>query len=285
MMSIEVRRRFYAEEVAATSNVRTPAVLEALATVPRERFLRPGPWIVRGEADFFGSPRETPDGDPRHVYHNYAIAIDGARQLFNGAPGLLAMLIDRLDLKPGERAVHVGAGTGYYTAIMAHCVGPTGHVLAFEVEDALAAEARANLEAYPWVDVRNADAAAPAAGSDVDAILVNAGVTHPLGAWLDALGSRGRIVLPLTVAMKGTIGKGVLVLAEHAGEPLSFAARVIGFVAIYSALGIRDGAAEQQLAAAFAKNPFPALKRLRRDAHPQGSGCWLHGAGWCLSTE
>ena len=278
MTPIEMRRRFYAEEIAATSNVRTPAVLDALATVPRERFLRPGPWIVRGEADFFGSPRETPDADPRHVYHNYAIAIDGARQLFNGAPGLLAMLIDRLDLKPGERVMHVGAGTGYYTAIIAQCVGPAGHVLAFEVDDALAAEARENLAPYPWVEVRNADAAAPA-GTDVDAILVNAGVTHPLGAWLDALATGARIVLPLTVTMKGTIGKGLLVLAEHAGAPLSLVARVLGFVAIYSAIGIRDGAAEQQLAAAFAKNPFPALKRLRRDAHAQGPACWVHGAG------
>ncbi len=31
-------------------------------------------------------PRKTPDADPRHLYHNVSVAIDPARQLFNGAP-------------------------------------------------------------------------------------------------------------------------------------------------------------------------------------------------------
>jgi protein-L-isoaspartate(D-aspartate) O-methyltransferase len=284
MIALELRRRFYAEEIAATSNVRSAAVVEALATVPRERFLGPGPWTVRGEADFFGAPRQTPDADPRHVYHNYAIAIDGTRQLFNGAPGLLAMLIDRLELKPGDRAMHVGAATGYYTAVMAHCVGSNGSILAFEIDEALAAEARHNLASMPWVEVRRTDAAAPV-GEAVDAILVNAGITHPLDTWLDALAEGGRIILPLTVPMKGTIGKGLIVLATRTANASSFDARVIGFVAIYSAIGLRDETAEKQLAAAFGRNPFPQLTRLRRDTHDAGAACWLHGAGWCLSTE
>jgi protein-L-isoaspartate(D-aspartate) O-methyltransferase len=284
MITLDMRRRFYAEEIAATSNVRSPAVVEALATVPRERFLSPGPWTVKGEADFLGTPRETPDADPVHVYHNYAIAIDGGRQLFNGAPGLLAMVIDRLELKPGDRVLHVGTATGYYTAIIARCVGPDGYVLACEIDEPLARDARRNLASMPWVDVRHADAAAPVDGH-LDAILINAGVTHPLDSWLDALASGGRIVLPLTVAIKGPIGKGPLVLATRTADPLSFDARVIGFVAIYSAIGIRSDTAAAQLAAAFTANPFPPLKRLRRDVHPAGAACWLHGSGWCLSTE
>lgn len=283
MITLEMRRRFYAEEIAATSNVRSAAVLEALATVPREQFLRAGPWTVRGEADFLGPARETPDGDPRHVYHNYAIAIDASRQLFNGAPGLLAMVIDRLELKAGDRAIHVGAASGYYTAIMAKCVGPEGRVLAFEVDEPLAAEARRNLVSMPWVEVRHADSAVVDSG--VDAMLVNAGITHPLDSWLDALADGGRIVLPLTVGIKGPIGKGLLVLATRTVDRSSFDARVIGFVAIYSAIGLRDDTAAQQLGAALARNPFPTLKRLRRDMHEAAAGCWLHGSGWCLSTE
>jgi protein-L-isoaspartate(D-aspartate) O-methyltransferase len=167
---------------------------------------------------------------------------------------------------------------------MAHCVGPSGRVLAFEVDEALAAAARENLAAMPWVDVWHADAAGPI-GERVNAILINAGVTHPLESWLDALAEGGRIVLPLTVAMKPTIGKGLLVLATRTANPSSFDARVIGFVAIYSATGLRDDATAKLLAAAFAKNPFPPLKRLRRDAHEPTAACWLHATGWCLSTE
>jgi protein-L-isoaspartate(D-aspartate) O-methyltransferase len=180
--------------------------------------------------------------------------------------------------------MHVGAATGYYTAVMAQCVGPGGRILAFEIDAALAADARRNLASMPWVEVRHADATAPVGGA-VDAILVNAGITHPLDTWLEALAEGGRILLPLTVSMKGTIGKGLVVLATRTTDASSFDARVIGFVAIYSAIGLRDESAEKQLAAAFGRSPFPQLKRLRRDTHEAGGGCWLHGAGWCLSTE
>ncbi len=284
MMPLDMRRQFYAEEIAAISNVRSAAVIDALATVPRERFLPPGPWTVRGEADFLAASRRTADSDPRHVYHNYAIAIDEGRQLFNGAPGLLSMLIDRLELKPGDRAMHVGAGTGYYTAILAQCVGSQGRVAGLEVDEALATEARANLSSMPWVDVRRGDAT-NIDDEPFDAILVNAGVTHPLDGWLRALAENGRIILPLTVAMNSQIGKGLLVLATRLAGDASFDARVLGFVAIYNAVGLRDDAVAKQLGAALARNPFPPLKHLRRDSHEAGASCWMHGSGWCLSTD
>jgi protein-L-isoaspartate(D-aspartate) O-methyltransferase len=283
MLPLEMRRRFYAEEIAATSNVQSTALVDALATVPREQFLAAGPWTVRGEADFQAPPRRTADADPRHVYHNYAIAIDEPRMLFNGAPGLLAMAIDRLALEPGCRVLHVGAGTGYYTALMAACVGPSGGVVAIEVDGALAASARANTASMPWVEVRHGDGRAEV-GGPFDAMLINAGVTHPLDAWLDALGEHGRIVLPLTVAMSPQIGKGLMLLLTRTAEPLALAAATVTFVAIYNALTIRDESIARELGAAMARNPLPPLKRLRRDPHEPGLGCWLHRAGCCLST-
>jgi len=74
-MDLGLRRQFFAEEVAAIANLRTPELIDALRSVPREKFLRPGPWLVRGESDF-GGARATPDADARYVYHNYSIAID-----------------------------------------------------------------------------------------------------------------------------------------------------------------------------------------------------------------
>src|SRR5204863_6721453 len=119
------------------------------AAVPRERYLPPGPWTVLAETDFTGAGparmRATPDADPARVYHNIGVAIDPSRQLFNGQPATLAPWIDALDLTPGARVLHVGAGLGYYTAVMAHVAGPAGRVLAFEADPALAEDARANL--------------------------------------------------------------------------------------------------------------------------------------------
>jgi len=39
-MDLELRRRFFAEEIEAVTRLRSPALVEALASVPRERFLR-----------------------------------------------------------------------------------------------------------------------------------------------------------------------------------------------------------------------------------------------------
>jgi protein-L-isoaspartate(D-aspartate) O-methyltransferase len=282
-MTLEMRRRFYAEEIAATAALQSPALVDALASVPREQFLGAGPWTVRGEADFQAPPRRTPDADARHVYHNYAIALDEERMLFNGAPGLLAMVIDRLALQPGDRVFHLGPGTGYYTSLMATCVGPAGRVVAVEVDEALAAAAQANTAAMPWVDVHHGDGSTVPDGP-FDAMLINAGVTHPLDAWLDALGERGRMIVPLTAAVSPTIGKGMLVRFARIPDDRSLEARTVTFVVIYNALVLRDEARARELGAALARNPLPPLKRLRRDQHEAGLGCWLHRAGCCLST-
>ena len=282
MSDLSAQRRFFAEEVQIASNVRTPALVEALATVPRERFLPAGPWTIRSDADFGAGPRTTPDADPRHVYHNIAIGIDPARMLFNGAPGLLAKAIDALSLRPGDRVLHVGTGTGYFTGLMAHCVGSSGRVVGIEVDAGLAARAQENLAAMRWVDVRHGDASGTF-DEKFTAILINAGVTHPLDSWLDALAPGGRLVLPLTATMPamGNIGKGLMVLVNR-NETETFSARPLAFVAIYSAIGLRDEAINAELGKALQKQPFPPLKTLRRDVHERDETCWLHGLHFCL---
>ena len=41
MTGLSAQRRFFAEEVQMVANIRSAAVVEALATVPREQFLPP----------------------------------------------------------------------------------------------------------------------------------------------------------------------------------------------------------------------------------------------------
>lgn len=144
MSSLDARRRFFAEELDAVCAFRSPGLVDAFATVPRERFLPAGPWQVLSVADYMpipGSvppPRWTADADAGRVYHNIGIAIDPARRLFNGHPATLASWIDALDLAPGARVLHIGAGLGYYTAVMACLVGSGGRVLAIDVDSGLA---------------------------------------------------------------------------------------------------------------------------------------------------
>ena len=284
MTALMEQRRFFAEEIEALCGLRSAALVEAFATTPREMFLPPGPWTIRSETDYFsGTPRRTPDADPRRVYHNVAIAIDAERQLFNGAPSLLGSCIDRLNVQPGDRVLHVGCGSGYYSALIARCVGPTGRVVAIDVDEPLAAAALRNLAALPHVEVRLGD------GSNIgddpfDAILINAGVTHPQATWLDQLVVGGRMILPLTATMPamGTIGKGPLLSLIK--RETDFEAGLVTVVAIYSAIGLRDAAMNERVGKTLLRRQYPAVKRLRRDPHDESPACWLHGTEFCLSA-
>jgi protein-L-isoaspartate(D-aspartate) O-methyltransferase len=105
------------------------------------------------------------------------------------------MWIGRLAPKPGEAVTHIGAGTGYYSAVLARLVSPDGSVTAFELDARLAELARKNLEGYRNATVIHGDAVTtPLPPSDI--IYVNAGVVAPPAGWLKALRPGGRMIFP-----------------------------------------------------------------------------------------
>jgi protein-L-isoaspartate(D-aspartate) O-methyltransferase len=288
-LSIEQARAWFAEDLRVIANLRSPALVEALATVPRERFLGPGPWTLLGPGpgmtaglDPAPAARPTDSEDPRHVYHNLSIAIDSGRMLVNGQPSLLASWLDALAIAPGDRVLHVGCGTGYYSALAGAMAGPSGRVVAVEIEEALASQARANLKSWPWIEVRHGDGRTDLP-RDCDVVLINAGATHVLDEWLDVVRAGGRLLVPLTVTMPGmrpTLGKGLeLVLARG---PDGWSARAGGIVVIYSLVGARDEAMNSALGRALMRGPRPEITRLRRDPHDPAEACWLHGTTNCL---
>ena len=94
------------------------------------------------------------------------------------------MLIAHTALKPGEHAVHIGAGVGYYTAILRHLVGRSGRVTAIEFDEALAERLARNFRRAGNVRVVQGDGAA-VDFDPADVVYVNAGVTRPPDPWLD----------------------------------------------------------------------------------------------------
>ena len=279
-------RQFLAEEIRVVANIRSPRIVEALATTPRERFLPPGPWHIRGVGDVGGGPRTTEDADPRHVYHDIAVGIDPARNLYNGQPSLIARWLDDIALDAGHRVIHVGCGTGYFTALIAHVVGASGAVDAMDVDAELAARARANLSDQPWVRVRQGNGTTDLL-SDSDAIVVHAGATHVLDAWLDALGDGGRLLLPLTVEVPGMpagIGKGFMLLVTRHGNQWSAKVQATMPVAIYSIKELRDPELGAALGRAMMNGSMMKAAQIRRDAHDAGTSCIVHGPTNCLSS-
>lgn len=270
-------RRVYAEMVCAAAGSKDPRLLEAFATVPRERYLGPGPWKMRTT---FGGYAETPSDDPVFLYADQLFAIDPVRGLNNGLPQFLGMAIDTMALKPGDRAVHVGTGVGYYTAIMAELVGPAGRVIGYEIDPDLAARTKANLKHYAQVDCR-AGSGVGLSDTDLDALYINAGATHPLPNWLDALAPGGRLVLPMTGAQWGGIVMKITRPADP--EERDFHAAFLSHVGIFNCEGARDPRAEKAIDRARKKGGLKDVTTLRRDRHRRDETCWLHGKGWCLS--
>jgi protein-L-isoaspartate(D-aspartate) O-methyltransferase len=151
-------------------------------------------------------------------------------------------------------------------------------VIAVEVDQALARRSRQNLKRCRQVEVVAADGFAHDPGK-VDAILVNAGVTHLSPVWLENLKPRGRIVAPLTLENQG--GR---ILKATRSSP-NWRAQFIGQIGIYPCMGGRRDAAEALLAKAFAAGGAEKVRSLRLDEHQRNRDCWLHDREYCLSRR
>jgi protein-L-isoaspartate(D-aspartate) O-methyltransferase len=280
-ISVRTARKLYAEELRFTANVASRVVVKAFAAVPRERFVGPGPWRILSPMRL-GDYWTTADADPRHLYHDVLIALDEARGINNGQPALWARLYDHLSLPSGAHVVHIGAGTGYYSAVLAEIVGRRGRVTAIEIDPDLAGRARDNLTPWPHATVVVADGLTFRCDRPVDAIIVNAGVSHISITWLDMLSAQdGRLLVPLT---KNDRWGGFLLVERHAAETRHYPVRHVGPTGIIHCVGGRDPVAEERLNAALARSHMTNVRSLRRAPDEPDETCWLAGEGWWLST-
>jgi protein-L-isoaspartate(D-aspartate) O-methyltransferase len=192
---LAIVRRAYARQMLAILGVDNPPIEAAYAAVPREAFLGPAPWTASSP---FTGYRPLSGRDPVVLYQNLLIALDPARGVNNGSPSLHAKLLEALGPKPGEHIVHVGAGAGYYSAILAELVGPAGQVTAVEFDTALAARAESFLFGRGNVRVVHGDGARwPETATD--GVYVNFAVSRPADRWIEGLSPGGRLVFPLGV--------------------------------------------------------------------------------------
>lgn len=274
-VSIELVRRYYADEICRANRIASHTVYSAFATVPRERFVGPGPWIIQSS----GSSWFTEDADPRRLYRDALIVLDEAKHLNNGQPSLWAIHLDLVDARPGDRILHLGCGTGYYTAILAEIAGSAGKVTAIEIDDGLAARACVALEPWPQVTVIHADGS-QGPFEPADNIVVSAGATHPLTPWLAAVKRGGKLLFPLT----STRGPGAMAHLVRKSLDL-FAASLYGSVFFVDFDGARDPAVSVELAQALQCDEGVGVRSLRCDPHPKDDSCWLHGKGWCFSRR
>jgi len=273
-MAAEIARRRQAYAAEVTRGVSDPRIEAAFAAVPREDFAGPPPWRI-GSGGLFG---QTTGDDPARLYDDVLVAIDARRGINNGQPSLHAHSIDALRVKEGDVVVQIGAGAGYYTAILTHLVGLKGRVVAYEIEPDIAERAKANLARYPQVEVRARSGVENLPRAD--AIYVNAAASHPLNAWLDALKVGGRLLFPLQAAR--STGAMLLITRPESGEV--WPARFLSAVAFIACEGAQDRAIARRLDDAFRRGGSGRVRSLRFRGAP-GPSDWLSGEGWALSTE
>jgi protein-L-isoaspartate(D-aspartate) O-methyltransferase len=147
-----------------------------------------------------------PEVGPSEAYRDDAIVIkcgsDGLPVSSSSQPAMMAIMLEQLGLEPGHRVLEIGTGSGYNAAVMSVVVGRRGKVVSVDIDPELVARARDSLTAagYEAVTVRCGDGGyGDPAGAPFDRVIVTAGAWDIAPAWLEQLGPRGRLVLPLSV--------------------------------------------------------------------------------------
>lgn len=159
----------------AGRGVRDPRVLEAMRTVPREAFVSEH----LAESAYDDSP--LPIGEEQTISQPYVVAL----------------MTEALEIRPEDKVLEIGAGSGYSAAILSRIAG---EVYAVERHASLAREAEERLArlGYANVHVLHGDGTLGwPEHAPYDAIVVAAGGPAVPPALLDQLAEGGRLVIPI----------------------------------------------------------------------------------------
>ena len=177
-----------------TTGTNDPAVLAAMGEVPRERFV--------------------PADRDATAYADALVPLKSGRELNN--PMALGRLLTEAAPRRGERALVIGAGTGYAAAVLSRLVGP---IVAVEDDAELAALAREALAGYEVTLVEGPMTQGHGPRAPYDLILIDGAVEFVPQALIGQLADRGRIA-------SGIVEDGVtrLALGRKAGDGFGMAA-------------------------------------------------------------
>lgn len=180
----ETLRASMVDHIVKAGRARSGPVEAAMRTVPRHRFV--------------------PAADIEDAYANIAVITkrgpDGAALSCATVPTVVALMLDQLDVRPGDRILEIGAGTGYNAALLAELAGKSGEVTTVDIDAEVAAQARQVLDATGYRDVRviTRDGALGAQEhAPYDRIIFTVGAWDLPPAFWSQLAPDGRLVVPL----------------------------------------------------------------------------------------
>ena len=178
-------------ELLRRNGIRDPAVLDAMGRVPREEFVIPA--------------------DRDRAYADSALSIGEGQTI--SQPLMVAVMVEAARVRPGDRVLDVGTGSGYQAAVLAEC---GADVVGIELLPELAAAAEERLRRLGYaVSVRAGDGSVglPDDTGGFDAIVVAAAAPGIPEALIAQLRPGGRLVIPVR---SGPEGESLLVAEQTA---------------------------------------------------------------------
>ena len=168
------------EEQLHHRGIYDPRVLAAMEKVPRHEFVSPGNWP--------------------EAYADRPVAI--AEQQTTSQPYMIASMLQAAEIKPTDRVLEIGAGSGYQTAVLAELAS---EVFGIERYSTLTEEARQVLDnlGYKNVTLVTGDGTLGLPEfAPYDVIIVSAAAPHVPPALVEQLATGGRLVIPVGSAQQ-----------------------------------------------------------------------------------
>ncbi|MDT0321865.1 protein-L-isoaspartate O-methyltransferase family protein [Streptomyces millisiae] len=195
----QTRAQHLVDDLRARGEIRSDAIAQAMATVPRHRFIT---GYYNGAQRIPVTPNAPSPDLLERAYSNTGIMVHlpsdpAGTPSSSSQPAVMARMLEAARLAPGMRVMEIGAGTGWNAALIAHITGEP--VSSIEASPVIAAETRASLARNAIaVTVRCGDGyhGAPDDGP-FDRILVTCGIAGISPHWLAQLAPGGTIVAPL----------------------------------------------------------------------------------------
>jgi protein-L-isoaspartate(D-aspartate) O-methyltransferase len=175
MITFAERRRQLVEHQLRNRGISDPAVLAAIESIPREAFLPPE------LAEF--------------AYLDRALPIEKGQTI--SQPYIVALMTEALELKPSDRALEVGTGSGYAAAVLGK-IAREVYTIERHAELAEQAARRLRDQGFDNVHVVHGDGTLGwPEHAPFDAIVVAAGGPELPRPLLDQLAIGGRLVIPV----------------------------------------------------------------------------------------
>ena len=194
--------------------LRSEPVAAALSRVPRELFVLAGT-------------------TPEVAYADRALVLtrdDTGRPTSSiSQPSMVALMLEQLDVRPGQHVLEIGTASGYNAALLAHLTGSAGAVTTIEFDSELAVTASRRLTGFdPPVLVRAGDGWLGAPDlAPFDRVQVTVGVDDLSPAWMEQLREGGMVVAPVMLRPGLELS---IALVRRGNELRSVSVQPCGFV-------------------------------------------------------